>query len=147
MFHLLICQHPTQPSVTMSRHVICKLMAIQIICNELFFSLLRFCFLNLFLLFFKLLINANWFRISTIDNCHRCQDTLQTNFIHVIRNKFRETFAAAFVFFSSEERNDSLCQALLHFSSITWNWCCWTNQPEWMSRKWDPFYELRLHFM
>lgn len=26
--------------------------------------------------FFKLLINANWFRISTIDNCHRCQNTL-----------------------------------------------------------------------
>lgn len=41
------------------------------------------------LLFVKLLINANWFRISTIDDCHRCQDTLWTNFTHIIRNKIR----------------------------------------------------------
>lgn len=46
-----------------------------------FFFFLRILFPSIslcssFRSFFKLLINANWFRISTIDNCHRCQNTL-----------------------------------------------------------------------
>lgn len=50
------------------------------------FSIWDFCWPSI-LLCFKLLMYANWFGMSTIDNGHRCQDILSTNFIYVTNTK------------------------------------------------------------